>query len=159
LVVLAVVWPQICDAAPTVVSKKGIAWGTILIQTGERRLFYGLGNGKALMYPVGVGRSGRQWIGRRFISAKTIRPAWRATPEIRRDKPSLTAIIPGGSPHNPMGAAALLISGNGQYAIHGTNDPGSIGKYVSYGCIRMHNQDIMDLYRRVGIGTSVVVVR
>ena len=76
--------------------------------------------------------------------------------EIRRDKPSLPDVIPGGSPHNPMGEAALTLS-QGEYAIHGTNAPGSIGGFVSYGCIRMYNQDIMDLYARVSYGTTVVV--
>jgi lipoprotein-anchoring transpeptidase ErfK/SrfK len=67
-------------------------------------------------------------------------------------------LIPGGSPQNPMGAAALTLSG-GEYAIHGTNNPGSIGGFVSYGCIRMHNQDIVDLYQRIGVGTPVIVTR
>ncbi|MGA9561873.1 MAG: L,D-transpeptidase, partial [Pseudolabrys sp.] len=78
--------------------------------------------------------------------------------EIRHDKPSIPDLIPGGSPRNPMGAAALTLS-EGEYAIHGTNNPGSIGGFVSYGCIRMYNQDIMDLYGRVSLGTRVVVLR
>ncbi len=77
---------------------------------------------------------------------------------MRRDKPSLPAVIPGGSPRNPMGAAAMTLSG-GEYAIHGTNAPGSIGGFVSYGCIRMHNADILDLFGRVSVGTTVVVMR
>ena len=76
-----------------------------------------------------------------------------------RDRPSLPSMIPGGSPRNPMGAAALTLSGGGQYAIHGTNVPGSIGGFVSYGCIRMLNEDVLDLYGRVGVGTAVVVTR
>jgi lipoprotein-anchoring transpeptidase ErfK/SrfK len=76
---------------------------------------------------------------------------------IRRDRPDLPALIPGGSPSNPMGAAAMTLSG-GNYAIHGTNDPGSIGGFVSYGCIRMHNDDIVDLMSRVHVGTRVEVV-
>lgn len=143
--------------ARTVISKPGITKGTIIIDTSERNLYFGVNNGKAIRYRVGVGRQGRQWTGQRFISRKALKPAWRATPDIRKDKPHLTGTIPGGSPKNPMGAAALLISGGGQYAIHGTNRPGSIGGYVSYGCIRMHNHDIMDLYSRVGIGTRVIV--
>ena len=75
-----------------------------------------------------------------------------------RAQPRLPILIPGGSPHNPMGAAALTLSG-GEYAIHGTNAPGSIGGFVSYGCIRMYNADILDLYDRVGFGTTVVVTR
>ncbi|MGI9401309.1 MAG: L,D-transpeptidase [Rhizobiaceae bacterium] len=145
--------------ARSVVSSPGVDRGTILIQTSKRRLYLGLGNGKAVSYRIGVGRAGRQWTGQRRIYAKALKPAWRPTPDIRRDKPNIASIIPGGSPKNPMGAAALLISGSGQYAIHGTNNPGSIGGYVSYGCIRMHNKDVMDLYSRVGIGTRVIVTK
>ena len=141
----------------TVVPIDGVAKGTILIKTSQRRLYLGVGGGKAILYKVGVGRDGRQWTGRRWISAKTLKPAWRPTREIIRDKPNITPYFPGGSPQNPMGAAALLISGRGQYAIHGTNNPASIGHFVSYGCIRMHNEDVLDLYSRVRIGTPVVV--
>ena len=79
--------------------------------------------------------------------------------EVKRDKPSLPNMIPGGSPSNPKGVAALTLSGGGEYAIHGTNQPDSIGGFVSYGCIRMHNADVTDLYARVDVGTSVVVTR
>ena len=77
---------------------------------------------------------------------------------IKKEKPSLPNVIAGGSPSNPMGAAAMTLFG-GEYAIHGTNNPGSIGGFVSHGCIRMHNADIMDLFGRVGVGTTVVVTR
>jgi lipoprotein-anchoring transpeptidase ErfK/SrfK len=129
-----------------------------VVVTHQRRLYYVLGNGSALSYPVGVGRAGKQWFGQSRIDGKHVRPDWAPPPEIRRDKPSLPRVIAGGSPRNPMGAAALTLAG-GQYAIHGTNAPGSIGGFVSYGCIRMHNHDITDLYARVGVGTPVVVVR
>ena len=132
--------------------------GTIVVRTNERRLYLVLGQGRALSYPVGVGRAGRQWAGRAMISGKHIRPAWQAPPDIARDRPNMKGVIPGGSPQNPMGAAALTLSG-GDYAIHGTNSPGSIGGFVSYGCIRMYNQDITDLYGRVGVGTPVIVTR
>ena len=122
------------------------------------QLYLVLGEGRALRYPVGVGRVGRQWAGRSHIDGKHIRPAWAPPADIRRDSPNLPSVVPGGSPQNPMGAAALTLSG-GDYAIHGTNNPGSIGGFVSYGCIRMHNQDIVDLYARVGVGTPVVVTR
>jgi len=130
--------------------------GTIVVKTGERRLYYVVGNGQAIRYPVGVGRRGMQWSGTSAIDGKYIRPAWSPPAEIRRDKPGLPAVIPGGSPRNPMGAAAMTLS-RGEYAIHGTNAPGSIGGFVSYGCIRMHNADIMDLFGRVSVGTTVVV--
>jgi lipoprotein-anchoring transpeptidase ErfK/SrfK len=132
--------------------------GTIVVKTGERRLYYVIGDGQALRYPVGVGRAGKQWAGTAQIDGKYIKPAWAPPPEIIRDKPGITRTIPGGSPRNPMGVAALTLSG-GEYAIHGTNRPGSIGGFVSYGCIRMYNEDVMDLFQRVSVGTPVVVTR
>ena len=132
--------------------------GTILIRTGERRLYYFVGTGEAIRYPVGVGRAGMQWSGTASINGKYMKPAWSAPASIRRDYRSLPSVVPGGSSHNPMGAAAMTLSG-GEYAIHGTNAPGTIGGFVSHGCIRMYNEDIMDLYGRVGVGTRVVVTR
>ena len=131
--------------------------GTIVVRTQERRLYLVLKGGRAFRYTVGVGRVGKQWNGISFIKGKHIRPNWAPPPEIKRDRPSLPDEIPDGSPANPMGAAALTLSGGG-YAIHGTNAPNSIGGFVSYGCIRMHNKDILDLYRRVTLGTPVVVL-
>jgi lipoprotein-anchoring transpeptidase ErfK/SrfK len=130
--------------------------GTIVIKTHERRLYYVLGDGKAVRYPVGVGKVGKQWTGRTFIDGKHMRPAWSPPQEVKRDKPQLPDLIPGGSPRNPMGVAALTLN-RGEYAIHGTNVPGSVGGFVSYGCIRMYNADILDLYGRVSVGTPVVV--
>jgi lipoprotein-anchoring transpeptidase ErfK/SrfK len=133
--------------------------GTIVVKTHERRLYYVLGGGRAIRYPVGVGRAGMQWAGRAMIDGKYIKPAWSAPASIRRDYRSLPTVIPGGSPHNPMGVAAMTLSGGGEYAIHGTNAPGTIGHFVSHGCIRMYNADITDLYNRVSVGTPVVVTR
>ena len=132
--------------------------GTIVVHTSERALYLMVGGGQALRYPVGVGRIGKQWSGTSFINGKYLRPAWTPPAEVRRDKPFLPNVIPGGSSHNPMGVAAMTLSG-GEYAIHGTNDEGSIGHFVSYGCIRMHNADISDLFGRVGVGTRVVVLQ
>lgn len=137
----------------------GASAGTVVVRTGERRLYYVLGDGRAIRYPVGVGRAGKQWTGQAHIDGKYVKPAWSPPDEVRRDKPSLPNVIPGGSPRNPMGAAALTLSGGGEYAIHGTNAPGSVGGFVSYGCIRMLNQDIVDLYDRVSYGTTVLVTR
>jgi lipoprotein-anchoring transpeptidase ErfK/SrfK len=145
-------------AAREVVAFNGYSAGTIVVRTGERKLYLVLGNGIALRYPVGVGKNGRQWSGNALIDGKYLRPDWSAPAEIRRDKPGLPEVIPGGSPRNPMGAAALTLSG-GEYAIHGTNMPGSIGGFVSYGCIRMFNADVLDLFGRVRIGAPVVVLR
>ncbi|MGZ8389321.1 MAG: L,D-transpeptidase [Rhodoplanes sp.] len=132
--------------------------GTIVVRTSERRLYYVLGDGRALRYPVGVGKAGKQWSGTTMISSKQMRPDWSPPAEVKRDKPFLPNLIPGGSVKNPMGTAALTLSG-GQYAIHGTNMPGSVGGFVSYGCIRMYNADVVDLFGRVGVGTTVVVTR
>ena len=132
--------------------------GTIVVRTNERRLYLVMGQGRALMYPVGVGRAGMQWAGKAMIDSKRIRPAWGPPADIKRENPRLPDVIPGGAPNNPMGEAALTLSG-GDYAIHGTNNPSSIGNFASHGCIRMYNADIMDLYSRVGVGTQVVVTR
>jgi lipoprotein-anchoring transpeptidase ErfK/SrfK len=144
--------------AREVVRFEGAAPGTIIVKTSERRLYFIFDQGQAISYPVGVGRTGKQWSGRSFIDGKYMHPAWSPPEEVRRDKPSLPDVIPGGSPHNPMGVAAMTLSG-GEYAIHGTNAPSSVGHFVSYGCIRMYNQDIVDLFERVGVGTPVVVTR
>ena len=143
-------------AAAEVVRFKGFSPGTIVIKTNERRLYYVQDDGTALRYPVGVGRAGQTWKGTAIITGKYIKPGWRPPEVIKRAQPNLPDLIPGGSPENPMGAAALTLS-EGEYAIHGTNRPSSIGGFVSYGCIRMYNQDILDLYDRVSFGTQVVV--
>jgi lipoprotein-anchoring transpeptidase ErfK/SrfK len=139
--------------------KEGYMPGTIVIRTNERALYYYVGVGQALRYPVGVGRLGMQWSGTSFIDGKYIRPAWSPPDSIRHDYSRLPPVVPGGSPQNPMGVAAMTLAGGGQYAIHGTNNEGSIGGFVSHGCIRMHNADIEDLYSRVSVGTRVVVTR
>jgi lipoprotein-anchoring transpeptidase ErfK/SrfK len=140
--------------AATRVPFSGITPGTIVVKTHERRLYYVLGDGHALRFPVGVGKAGWRWHGRAIIEGKYVKPAWRAPPEIT--KGGWGPVIPGGSSHNPMGAAALTMRG-GEYAIHGTNNPGSIGGFVSHGCIRMYNRDIRELYSMVSIGTPVIV--
>jgi lipoprotein-anchoring transpeptidase ErfK/SrfK len=132
--------------------------GTVVIRTTERRLYLVLGDGAALRYTVAVGKPGKQWSGTARIDGKHVQPAWSPPAEVKRDNPRLPNVIAGGSPRNPMGAAALTLD-RGEYAIHGTNQPGSIGTYASYGCIRMHNRDVVDLFDRVQVGTPVVVVR
>src|SRR5205085_5053918 len=146
------------DAREVVAFRDAAASGSIIIRTGERRLYFVVGDGHAIRYPVGVGKAGKQWAGQTYISGKYRRPAWSPPSDVKRDKPSIPDLIPGGSPRNPMGEAALTLSG-GEYAIHGTNVPGSVGGFVSYGCIRMYNADVLDLYERVGVGTKVVVTR
>jgi lipoprotein-anchoring transpeptidase ErfK/SrfK len=132
--------------------------GTVVVKTRERKLYFVLENGETITYPVGVGKAGKTWTGVSYINGKFLRPAWSPPAEVRREKPSLPDVIPGGSAENPMGAAAMTLSVD-EYAIHGTNRPDSIGGFVSFGCIRMRNHDVLDLYQRVRIGTPVVVLR
>ena len=134
----------------------GYRAGDIVIMTGARQLYFVLGGGQAIRYPVGVGKAGMAWHGRAYVALKRMRPAWQAPPELSGG--GYGPVIAGGSPRNPMGAAVLGLD-RGNYAIHGTNNPGSIGGFVSYGCIRMHNADVLDLYNRVSWGTTVVVTR
>ena len=131
--------------------------GTVVVQTSERSLYLVTGKGQALKYPVGVGRSGQQWFGTTRIVSKHIKPAWKPPASLRGNR-SPDFYIESGSPKNPMGAAALVLADN-ELAIHGTNNPGSVGGLVSAGCIRMHNKDIMDLFARVAVGTRVVFER
>jgi lipoprotein-anchoring transpeptidase ErfK/SrfK len=137
----------------------GYPAGTIVVHQNERRLYLMLGSGEAIRYPVGVGRRGMQWSGTVTVDGKYVEPAWSAPASIRKDYSKYPAVIPGGSPQNPMGVAALTLSGGGQYAIHGTNQPNLIGGFISHGCIRMYNADITDLFGRVSVGTPVVVTR
>lgn len=146
------------QSTPEVVSFPfGAAQGTIVVRTGERRLYYVLGDGMALRYPVAVGKRGKQWQGQARVDGKYVDPAWAPPDELRRDNPKLPDVIPGGAPNNPMGVRALTLSG-GEYAIHGTNRPDSIGTFASYGCIRMYNAHIVDLSDRVSVGTPVIVM-
>jgi lipoprotein-anchoring transpeptidase ErfK/SrfK len=147
--------PALARAGQTVPFNGGYHSGSIVIVTHARELYYVLGNGSAIRYPVGVGKAGMAWHGRANVERKLMSPAWQAPPEIAgRYGP----VIAGGSPQNPMGAAVLGLD-NGNYAIHGTNNPGSVGQFVSHGCIRMYNADILDLYRRAQIGTEVTVLQ
>jgi lipoprotein-anchoring transpeptidase ErfK/SrfK len=132
--------------------------GTIVVETSERKLHLVLAEGEVITYPVGVGKAGKNWAGTGAIAGKFLHPAWSPPRRLKMEKPWTPDYIPGGSPKNPMGAAAMTLNID-QYAIHGTNDPGSIGGFVSFGCIRMHNRDILDLYKRVKVGTHVVVLK
>jgi lipoprotein-anchoring transpeptidase ErfK/SrfK len=153
-----VFWGPSSAEARQVVHLRGYSAGTIVVMTRQRRLYYMMSDDSAILYPVGVGRLGMAWSGTAYIDGKYIKPAWSPPDMIKRENPRIPAVIPSGSSANPMGAAAMTLSGGGQYAIHGTNSPGSIGGFVSHGCIRMYNSDILDLYGRVGLGTKVVVL-
>ena len=136
--------------------ESGYPPGAILINQSAKTLYLILDSRTAIAYPVAVAKRGKEWSGSARVQAKFIEPAWSPPDSVKRDHPELPDVIPGGSPHNPMGYAAMSLAG-GEYAIHGTNQPGSIGHFVSYGCIRMYNEDIRDLYSRVSVGDTVVV--
>ncbi|XIA66254.1 L,D-transpeptidase [Bradyrhizobium sp. TZ2] len=130
--------------------------GTIIIDTGNTALYYVLGQGRAIRYGVGVGREGFTWSGVQTVSRKAEWPDWHPPAEMIARQPYLPRFMAGG-PGNPLGARAMYL-GNSQYRIHGTNDPSTIGKFVSSGCIRLINEDVTDLFSRVNIGTKVVVL-
>jgi len=131
--------------------------GTIVINTIERRLYFVLGDGTAVRYGVGVGRPGFEWGGVKTITMKREWPDWRPPAQMLRRRPDLPRYMKGGE-ENPLGARAMYLGGT-LYRIHGSNEPETIGQAVSSGCIRMMNEDVMDLYERAKIGTRVVVQR
>lgn len=133
--------------------------GTIIISQRQRRLYLMQYDGTAISYPVAIGRAGRAWSGWARIDGKHVFPAWSPPAEVKRDNPRLPAVIPGGAPNNPMGARALTLDRR-EIAIHGTTAAmrASIGTAASYGCIRMFNEHIIDLFNRVSVGTRVLSV-
>ena len=139
----------------TVMLQTGYAPGTILIDTAQRRLYLVQGGGQALSYGIGVGRDGFRWSGTHRITAKKEWPAWTPPAQMLRRRPDLPRHMPGGV-ENPLGARAMYL-GSTLYRIHGSNEPETIGQAVSSGCFRMTNEDVVDLYNRVGVGTVVVV--
>jgi lipoprotein-anchoring transpeptidase ErfK/SrfK len=131
--------------------------GTVVVSTRERRLYYVLGDGQALRYGVGVGRPGFEWGGVHHVTNKREWPDWTPPAQMIRRRPDLPRHMPGGI-GNPLGARAIYIGGT-LYRIHGSNEPDTIGQAVSSGCIRMTNNDVVDLYDRVRIGSKVIVQR
>jgi lipoprotein-anchoring transpeptidase ErfK/SrfK len=129
--------------------------GTIVVSTTERRLYYVLGNGQAIRYGIGVGRPGFEWRGVKTVTMKQEWPDWTPPAQMLRRRPDLPRHMKGGL-DNPLGARAMYLGGS-LYRIHGSNEPDSIGQAVSSGCIRMLNDDVVDLYARVSVGTRVVV--
>lgn len=130
--------------------------GTIIVDTPSRYLFLVMPNGRAMRYGIGVGRPGFEWAGVKRVTRKAEWPDWRPPSEMLKRRPDLPTFMKGG-PENPLGARALYL-GSSLYRIHGTNEPWTIGQNVSSGCIRMMNDDVMDLYQRVRVGTRVVVI-
>lgn len=155
---------RLSDKSP--IPREIVAWNgphgrdTIVVRTSERRLYYTLGDGKAIRYGVGVGREGFTWAGTNRISRKAEWPGWTPPPQMIRREAAQGRILPSympGGPDNPLGARALYI-GSSLYRIHGTNQPWTIGQAMSSGCIRMANEDVIHLYDQVSVGTRVVVL-
>lgn len=150
------------DELPAPLQRQVVAYpanepaGTIIIDTAHTFLYLTLGDGQAIRYGIGVGREGFTWSGVESVSRKSEWPDWIPPVEMIARQPYLPRWV-GGGPGNPLGARALYL-GNTAYRIHGTNDPHSIGKHVSSGCIRLRDADIIDLYNRVGIGAKVIVL-
>ena len=130
--------------------------GTIVINTAERRLYLVQDSGSALRYGIGVGKVGFQWKGTHKITAKKEFPGWTPPPEMRARQKGLPAHMKGGDPDNPLGTHAMYL-GSTLYRIHGSSDPDSVGEAESSGCFRLRNVDVADLYKRVPVGTTVVV--
>jgi lipoprotein-anchoring transpeptidase ErfK/SrfK len=129
--------------------------GTVVVSTGQRRLYYVLPGGQAIRYGVGVGRQGFSWAGTKTVTMKREWPSWRPPAQMLKRRPDLPRYMAGGQ-DNPLGARALYL-GSSLYRIHGSNEAETIGSAVSSGCIRMTNRDVVDLYDRVRVGTKVVV--
>ena len=129
--------------------------GTIVINTAERRLYYVLEGGSAIRYGIGVGRIGFTWKGVKTVTQMKEWPAWTPPPQMLKRRPDLPRHMVGGI-DNPLGARAMYL-GSSLYRIHGSNEPETIGEAVSSGCFRMTNEDVEDLYKRVRIGTTVIV--
>ena len=132
------------------------AKGSIIVDTTAHRLYLVLGNGKAAMYRVATAKPGFEWQGTHPVGSKTEWPDWRPPVEMRARRPELPDYMAGG-PKNPLGARAIYIAGT-IYRIHGTNEPNSIGKSASSGCIRMQNADVIELYEHVKLGATVTVI-
>ncbi len=130
--------------------------GTVIIDTPHTVLYFVLGNGKAIRYGIGVGRQGFTWAGVQHVAKKAEWPDWYPPSEMIARQPYLPRMVAGG-PGNPLGARAMYLGGS-EYRIHGTNDPTTIGKRVSSGCIRLTNEDVEDLYNRVQVGAKVIVL-
>lgn len=150
------------DLLPPALRRQVVAYpttepaGTIIVDTAHTFLYLTLGDGMAMRYGIGVGRQGFTWSGVETISRKAEWPDWIPPVEMVARQPYLPRWV-GGGPGNPLGARALYL-GNTDYRIHGTNDPTTIGKHVSSGCIRLENADVIDLYSRVGVGAKVIVL-
>jgi lipoprotein-anchoring transpeptidase ErfK/SrfK len=130
--------------------------GEIVVSFGDRRLYFVMAPGQAISYPIAVPREESRWAGVTSVTSKRINPSWTPTPTMMAENPRLPRWVPGGHPMNPLGVRALYL-GSSTYRIHGTDAPWTIGTAVSKGCIRMYNQDVLDLYPRANVGAKVTV--
>jgi lipoprotein-anchoring transpeptidase ErfK/SrfK len=130
--------------------------GHIVVSFGDRRLYHVVRPGQAVSYPIAIPREQSRWQGLTNVSQKRENPSWTPTPDMLRENPRLPTWVPGGHPMNPLGVRALYL-GSSTYRIHGTDAPWTIGQAVSKGCIRMFNEDVIDLYPKVNVGASVTV--
>ena len=128
----------------------------IIVSLGDRRLYYVHKKGAAISYPIGVPSGRAMWTGVERVSRKRVNPPWTPTAEMRRENPKLPSHVRGGDPRNPLGVRALYL-GSTLYRIHGTDAPWTVGQNVTKGCIRLYNNDIIDLYNRTRVGTKVIV--
>lgn len=128
--------------------------GEVIVSFGDRRLYHVTSRGRATSYPIAVPRPESRWQGVLRVTQKRKNPTWTPTASMRRENPDLPRVVPGGHPRNPMGVRALYL-GSTLYRIHGTDAPWTIGRNVSRGCIRMHNEHVVELYQRVGTGAKV----
>ncbi len=140
----------------TVAFDKKYSAGQIIVSFGDRRLYNIVSRGKALSYPIAIPREDARWQGVTSVSMKRVNPDWRPTPSMLKKNPRLPSWVPGGHPMNPLGVRALYL-GSSTYRIHGTDAPWTIGKAASSGCIRMYNEDVIDLYKRTSVGAKVIV--
>ncbi|MBU2581685.1 MAG: L,D-transpeptidase [Alphaproteobacteria bacterium] len=132
--------------------------GTIVVSLDDRRLYHILRRGEAISYPIATPRDQDMWTGSEYVTRKMANPPWRPTPTMMRENPRLPSYVPGGHRYNPMGARALYL-GDTYYRIHGTDAPWLIGENISKGCIRMHNEHVIELFEKTEVGAKVVVTQ
>ena len=157
LSIVVVLLPQYGFAAHVVALAPAAAPGTVVINTAQRKLYFVLTDRRAIRYPIAIPKKGREWSGQARVIGKMVRPDWAPPDVVRADHPELPRLVPAGAASNPVGARAILLD-RSQVAIHGTSRRmrRSIGTAASYGCIRMLDEDVIDLFDRVKIGTPVL---
>lgn len=160
LALFCAAWASAADAGRLVGYASNYPVGLILISQSARTLYFIVDSRTAIAYPVAVAKPGKEWSGAAHVLAKYVEPAWSPPDSVRRDHPDLPDVIPGGSPHNPMGARAIALDRD-EIAIHGTTRAmrASVGHAASYGCVRMRNEDVIDLFDRVAVGTPVLMTQ